>query len=93
MTNKKFKSHSSFKTKIGCLITAIIFIASIVVIFMFGDYVGSEVTRSIGWDVTSSVVNFIVGCVAIWLISTIVIFVLTVVVTICAGIYTIFFEN
>jgi len=87
----KFKSRSSFKAKIGCFITAIVFIASIVAIFMFGDYVGGEVTRSLGWDVTSSVVNFIVGCLAIWLISTVVIVVLTIITMFCVGLYMIFF--
>lgn len=59
------------KNKLGCIAVVVIFIAALVLSFMFGSYVGSEVTTAIGWNVTSSVVNFIIGMVSIGLILSV----------------------
>jgi len=59
------------KNKLGCFITIVIFIATIILAFMFGSYVGGEVTSAIGWNITSNVVNFIIGMVSIGLILSV----------------------
>jgi len=82
---------SPLKQKVGCFLTSMVFIASLVAIFMFGGFVGSEITQSVGWNVTSPVVNFIIGCLGIWLIAAVLVVVLMIVIFICVGIYITFF--
>ena len=59
------------KNVIGCVTVIIIFIATLILTFIFGSYIGSEVTAAIGWNVTSNVVNFIIGMFSIGLILSV----------------------
>jgi len=59
------------RNRLGCVTMIMVFITTIVLAFLFGSYVGGEVTTAVGWNVTSNIVNFIIGMLSIGLILSV----------------------